>query len=191
MQWGGTSAEHVWRCRAVQVAQGSMLSSALLRQVLAPAALAGLGSTAGRSLQQEFDGCVACLSAMTSGCKGAAQVLQQALQLAQGAAGADGDVAKDALGQIVRLLSQQSFGQMFSEGAGGGGEEVVGEGSGESGGGAGASRVSGSGSSSGPMVDVVDLLQGGAAAVEGRLAGWEGLVRSHQAPSRVLRWAME
>ncbi len=141
------------------MSQGRPLGSSALRALLAPAALAGLGSTAGRSLQQEFDGCVACLGAMASGCSSAADVLAQVLELAQGG-------GADALEQIRGLLGQRRFRGMFSEGPSEGG-------------------------ASGAGVDVVALLTGGAAAVEGRLAAWQGLAKSHQAPSRVLRWAMD
>jgi hypothetical protein len=127
--------------------------------LLAPSAVAGLGSTGGRSLQQEFDGCVACLGAVAAACGSAAGVLAQVMELVQGGGGGAGG-GDAALEQIRGLLGRRCHSRAFDDGGGG-------------------------------KVDVLELLSGGAAAVEARLAAWRGLARSHQAPSRVLRWAIE
>jgi len=49
-----------------KLSQGAHLTASLLRNVLEPAATAGLGSRAGRSLQRQFDEAIACLRAVHS-----------------------------------------------------------------------------------------------------------------------------
>jgi hypothetical protein len=150
---------------------GAPLTSAALRGLLAPAATAGLNTAKpGRGLQEEFDGAVACLKGLLA----AYEDLSGALSEVADAASDDARPPAEALARVRGLLAARPHAQPFDEGGGGSGG---GDAAGEGGGGAGGR----------PLLEAV---KANADALAARLAAWDGVVRSHQAPSRVVKWAM-
>jgi hypothetical protein len=171
--------------------------------------LAGLGSTAGRSVQRQFDDAVACLRAVLSELRCATSMVDAVrLAIDPGVGTTDGSAARgrdaDAvLADVHRIVYPCCQGQgnradnSFKEGMracslcrpvsilpasdvlGCGAESEWGNGvcSGEAVGECVAGRACGAGS---------EALVG---AMEQQLAEWEEVVRSHQLPSRVARWA--
>eukprot|EP00955_Chlamydomonas_euryale_P009114 97546-Chlamydomonas_euryale.AAC.1 len=103
---------------------GRPLTASALRALLAPAATVGLGSTAGVSLQTQFDRAVGALRWAAGGLAAAGALLRAAPGGSAGAASAG-----------------------------------------------------------------ADEYSGMAAALEAQLEEWEAVVKSHQAPSRLLQWA--
>ncbi len=139
------------------------LTSRLLRGLLGPASTAGLGSAAPSvPLQQSFDEAVAALHATAGALRGAQAALAVVADAARGALlAAEGQAgAREALELIWSALR---VGQV-----GGGGEEGEEEREGT----------------------LADSLAGLVAALQGPLGAWDARVRSHEQPSRVLKWAL-
>ncbi|KAL4443702.1 hypothetical protein ABPG75_011439 [Micractinium tetrahymenae] len=129
---------------ALEQGQGQgRLGASLLRSLLGGAATAGLGTTAGRSLQAEFDEAISVLAAAAD----ALAASQARLEAAAAAAGAEApDQDSSAALQAVRsVLAGQEGG----------------------------------------VSDARVLLP----ALRSRLGEWQARVKSHQDPSRLLRWA--
>lgn len=126
-------------------------------------ALAGLGSTAARSIHAEFDGVVACLRATANALQAAQASLAEVSRIVE-----DPHMAPIAALTAVRELLPpappcRQRGGMGGEGAGGEGP--------------GGMRQHG-------VAEVADFV----AAVQRRLGDWEGMVQSHQSPRKVLRY---
>jgi hypothetical protein len=143
---------------------GGDLSSAVLRQLLAPSATAGCGRTmAQRSLQDDFDGAVACLKGLVEAYEDLSGVLGRVSLLASGAGPGQ---AAGALAEVQRLLQEHAHVQPFAPGQ----QQPAGSGR--------AGRVS-----------VLEATMANLEALGHSVAAWEQRVHTHHTPSRVLKWA--
>ncbi|KXZ41816.1 hypothetical protein GPECTOR_274g718 [Gonium pectorale] len=156
---------------------GGVLTSGVLRRLLGPQATVGLGTTATKSLQDHFDGAVATLRALLGvlgggGAGGLVGQLERAARRAAEAAEAAGGSAGGGGGALQALQEIR---------------ELLGSAGGEAAGDGGAGSSSGcSDSGSGGVLGALRSLEAGLRA---ELVEWEGALRSHTAPSRLLRWA--
>lgn len=181
------------------IKSGSQLTSSSLRAMLAPAACAGVNAPAGRSLQDDFDGAVACLSGLMGAYTDLVGLLQQVQEAVAGAGGGDSSSKGGVLEQVQQLMNGfqhvtpfTEAGASSMEAAAGGGEEqeVAASSSGSSGSGRPGLVVGAAVAAAGGAAgDVVGVARSNMAALAARLRGWEQLVKSHQVPSRVVRWA--
>ncbi|KAG2493121.1 hypothetical protein HYH03_008549 [Edaphochlamys debaryana] len=152
---------------------GGALTAGTLRRLLGPQATVAVGTVAAKSLQEHFDCAVGTLRGVV-GALGALLTPLQALEALAGA-GAGGDPAA-VLAEIRRILRP---------GQGGGGDEGGAGPSGSAGGGGGEGGGPSAGGGEGLAAGVQAVLSG----LEKELGQWEGVTRSHQAPSRVVQWA--
>jgi hypothetical protein len=175
------------------LASGAPLTSAALRGLLAPAATAGLNAAkAGRGLQEEFDGAVACLKGLLAAYEDLALALSD---VARAASDSAGKPPSEALAEVRALLGGRQHALPFEESGGaltptrfGSAGAPAAASSGEATGGerAAAARAPAGAVGGVPLLEAAKSNAGGLAA---RLAAWESLVKSHQAPSRVVKWA--
>jgi hypothetical protein len=189
---------------APTAASAAPLTSAALRALLAPAATSGVNAApAGRGLQEEFDGAVACLR----GLLGAYEDLGAALSDVTAAVFDEGRGAGEVVAALRALLGGRLHALPFSEGrgaaalstpvrggsmdSGGTGGGGVASGDGEEGGAvssaAPAGAAGGTAAAYGPLLEAP---KANVAALAARVQMWEGVVRTHQLPSRVVKWAM-
>ncbi|WIA36417.1 hypothetical protein OEZ86_007728 [Tetradesmus obliquus] len=149
---------------------GADLSSRQLRQLMAPAATAGLGAVAGRSLQDDFDGAVCCTRGLLDAYQDLSGLLARVSMLAAGAGPGEEPAA---LQELRQLLQDHQHTAPFESSPSGGGCTPA----------AAAAGGCDSGSS------VLEVAQSNIAALERSLEGWEARVRGRHTPSRVLKWA--
>lgn len=193
---------------------GVALTSQQVRTLAGPTATAGLGASAGKSLQSHFDSAVACLRALLGSHNIAAAALQSVAALlgpldpgAGAAAVASGDAAAltaalrqqaSAIQQVQTLLHlNETSGSVPSSARQLRYEETArGEGSREAPAGDQAEAVdaaSEEGVREGAVLvrgpTLPESLAEMAALVEGQMAEWETVVKTHQSPSRVSKWA--
>lgn len=150
------------------IKSGSDLTSSTLRSVMAPAATAGLGAVAGRSLQDDFDGCVSCLRGLLEAYQDLSGLMGRMSMLVAGAL--PGEEAA-VFSEVQQLLQEHQHPQLFEEGSSSG----LGAQNGVSAGGGG--------------VSVLEASLSNISALEGSLMGWEDRAAKHHTPSRVLKWA--
>ncbi|GLI63531.1 hypothetical protein VaNZ11_006518, partial [Volvox africanus] len=155
---------------------GGALSSGVLRQLLAPQATKALGTTATRSLQDQFDCAVGTLRGVVAALKGLVTPLERISQLAA-AAGAEpeGEVAgrSDCAGELERAEDARATLREIRRVLQGSDTEPS---PGDS--------VRGNGSSG--LVSGLEMLVSG---LQTELLHWESIIRSHQGPSRLVQWA--
>lgn len=203
------------------LASGAPLASSSLRALLAPAATAGVNSApAGRGLQEEFDGAVACLKGLLR----AYEDLSSALSEVAADAFDESKAPPEALASLRARLGARRHALPFAEGgSAGGGPARSGSFGGFSfggSGGGGAAELADDASSAGPSTPapagaappiaapspagegsageapgapeapLLEAARANAGALLQRLRSWEAVVRSHQTPSRVVKWAM-
>eukprot|EP00798_Chlamydomonas_sp_ICE-L_P013400 gene13398-19251_t len=149
--------------------KGPALTAGSLRAMLAPQATRGLGTVAGQSLQHQFDEAISTMRALASSLRLATSTLDRvagAVSSTNAHTDAGAGAAMSSIRQMLLLPSSTP-----PEEAGGGNSNDM-------------EPPLEPGSS-----PIVLSLEEMADAVEGQLAEWETLVRSHQAPSRVAQWA--
>ncbi|WIA16222.1 hypothetical protein OEZ85_012934 [Tetradesmus obliquus] len=151
---------------------GADLSSRQLRQLMAPAATAGLGAVAGRSLQDDFDGAVCCTRGLLDAYQDLSGLLARVSMLVAGAAPGEEPAA---LQELRQLLQDHQHTAPFESSPSGGGSTPA------------AAAAAAGGCDSGSSV--LEVAQSNIAALERSLEGWEARVRGRHTPSRVLKWA--
>jgi hypothetical protein len=148
------------------VRDGGALTSSALRSMLAPAATVGLGAIARRSLQDDFDGAVSCLVGLLEAYGDLSGLLGRlAALLVSTGPHSSVEAAATAAAEAAELLQSHNHVRPFEER-----------------GAVGVPPVTQGGS-------VLDASLANIGALQASLAGWEGRRRSHQEPSRVVRWA--
>ncbi|GFR46065.1 hypothetical protein Agub_g7535, partial [Astrephomene gubernaculifera] len=169
------------RLAAVE-AGGGPLTAGLLRSLLAPQATKALGTTATRSIQDQFDSAVGTLRGVVGALGGIIAPLERVRQLAEeGAAGAGagaeggdgGGGGPDAAGGKAAEVLKAAV-AAFQEIS-----EVLGA----------SDNDTSDHSSSSINGGLLPGLRAVLAGLEGQLVEWEGVVRSRQAPSRLVQWA--
>ncbi|GIM02389.1 hypothetical protein Vretimale_7262 [Volvox reticuliferus] len=168
------------------------LSSEVLRQLLAPQATKALGTTATRSLQDQFDCAVGTLRGVVAALRGLVVPLERISQLAaaepepESGPPGSGDASEDEMGQRRQLGAKERLegaGELLRvEDARAALREIrcILQGSD-------AEPSSGvSVNSTGGLVSGLCTLVSG---LQAELVNWEGVIRSHQAPSRLVQWA--
>lgn len=152
------------------IKSGSDLTSSTLRLLMAPAATAGLGAVAGRSLQDDFDGSVSCLRGLLEAYQDLSGLLGRMSMLMAGALPGEEAVV---LGDVQQLLQEHQHPQLFEEGS----DRNLGL------------EDWGSPGGVGGGVSVLEASLSNINAMEGRLSSWEDRAAKHHTPSRVLKWA--
>jgi hypothetical protein len=171
------------------------LTSSALRAALAPVACHGVSTPAGRSLQDEFDGVVACFKALLDEHEQLQDNLDSLRQLVLEPAGdrAAGEVLQD-----VQLLLQKTAGRHLEKGQLTVGDTVSGQDKTTSPAGpkdlleeddAKADQTQARRTSSGASRGQTWTASPDIIALRRRLSSWEARVRTSQTPSRVLIWA--
>lgn len=168
--------------------------SAGLRELMAPQALQGIGAAAGRSLQHEFDGTVACLRGTITGYSDALATLERLRDTVLRDTLSNYDrPASEVVEDVKRLLqlhvavARPALGgvakeEEFSSFAGPEADNAAGE--------ALHSSLSDFDDTFAPVGRYLARAQAEVEMLKGRLESWEELVCTHQSPSRVMKWAV-
>ena len=169
---------------------GGSLTSSSLRALLAPAACQGVGTPAGRSLQDEFDGVVACFKALLEEHEQLQEVLGSVNELVLRSAGERAaDEVLEGVQQVLQAHANQCAGRREDM------REIMGECAAPPAGEEGPSaedderRSAGDVQGSSRAVRLARVSDQDVTVLRRKLSTWEARVRTSQTPSRVFKWA--